>query len=58
MVIDVSTKINTAGGIFLSVLPNLHSDDILRTVVLAAVGAIVSFIVSVLLRMMLKKRKS
>jgi mannitol-specific phosphotransferase system IIBC component len=57
MVIDVSTKINTAGGIFLSVLPNVHSDDVLRTVVLAAVGAIVSFIVSVLLRILLKSRK-
>ena len=57
MHIDISTKINTAGGIFLSVVPNLHSDDILRTVVLAAIGATVSFIISMLLKCIIKKRK-
>ena len=57
MNIDISTKINTAGGIFLSIVPNLHSEDILKTVVLAAIGAIVSFIISMLLKCIIKKRK-
>ncbi|WP_338646055.1 hypothetical protein V5J73_11615 [Flavobacterium sp. KS-LB2] len=57
MQVDISTKINTAGGVFLSVVPNLNSEDILKTVVLAAIGAIVSFILSMLLRLLIKKRK-
>jgi hypothetical protein len=57
MHIDISTKINTAGGIFLSIVPNLYSEDIFKTVVLAAVGATVSFIVSMLLKFLIKKRK-
>jgi hypothetical protein len=57
MHIDISTKINTAGGIFLSVVPNLYSEDILKTVVLASIGAIVSFLVSILLKIIMKKRK-
>ena len=57
MHIDISTKINTAGGVFLSMVPNLHSEDIMKTVVLAAIGAIVSFILSMLLKFLIKKRK-
>jgi hypothetical protein len=47
----------TAGGTFLSIVPNIHSFDILRTVILAAVGAIVSFTVSMLLKRIMKKYK-
>jgi hypothetical protein len=57
MHIDISTKINTAGGLFLSVLPNLHSEDVLKTVFLAAIGAIVSFVLSLLLKFIIKKHK-
>ena len=52
-----ATQVGTVGGTFLSVVPNVHSEDVLRTVVLAIVGAVVSFVVSVLLRCLLKKRK-
>jgi hypothetical protein len=52
-----STVIGTAGGTFLSVLPNLHSEDILKTVILATLGAIVSFIISLLLKFFIKKHK-
>jgi uncharacterized membrane protein YbjE (DUF340 family) len=52
-----STAIGTAGGTFLSVLPNLHSEDILKTVILATLGAIVSFIISLLLKFFIKKHK-
>jgi hypothetical protein len=47
----------TAGGTFLSVLPNLHSEDVLKTVVLATVGAIVSFVISMTLKYLIKKHK-
>ena len=52
-----STQMGTMGGTFLSVIPNVHSEDVLRTIVLAIVGAVVSFVVSVLLRCLLKKRR-
>jgi hypothetical protein len=45
----------TAGGTFLSVLPNLHSEDVLRTVLLAGIGAIVSFGISMVLKFIIKK---
>jgi hypothetical protein len=45
----------TAGGTFLSVVPNLHSEDVLKTVLLAAVGAIVSFGISMVLKFIIKK---
>jgi len=51
------TLMGTAGGTFLSVLPNLHSEDLLKTVILAALGAIVSFIISMLLKYLIKKHK-
>jgi hypothetical protein len=49
--------IGTASGTFLSVLPNLHSEDVLKTVVLAAIGAIVSFILSMIFKFIVKKRR-
>jgi hypothetical protein len=49
--------IGTAGGTFLSVVPNLHSEDVLKTVLLAAIGAIVSFGISMVLKFFIKKHK-
>jgi hypothetical protein len=51
------TLIGTAGGTFLSVLPNLNSEDVLKTVLLAAIGAIVSFALSMALKFFIKKSK-
>lgn len=51
------TLIGTAGGTFLSVLPNLNSEDVLRTVLLAAIGAIVSFVLSMVLKFIVKKHR-
>jgi hypothetical protein len=45
----------TAGGTFLSVLPNLSSEDVFKTVILAAIGAIVSFLLSLVLKLFIKK---
>ncbi len=52
-----STVMGTAGGTFLSVLPNLHSEDVLKTIILATLGAIVSFLISLILKILIKKHK-
>jgi len=51
------TLIGTAGGTFLSIVPNLESEDIVKTIILATVGAIVSFTISLLLKSLNKKHK-
>jgi hypothetical protein len=52
-----TTLFGTAGGTFLSVLPNLHSEDVLKTIILATLGAIVSFLISLLLKFFIGKHK-
>lgn len=52
---DISARAGTAGGILLSVLLQLSSDELLKTTVLAAIGAVVSFSVSKLLKWTLKQ---
>lgn len=52
-----ATAVGTIGGTFLSILPNLHSEDVLKTIILATIGAIVSFILSLVLKNLIKKHK-
>ena len=51
---DNSTKAGTAGGTLLTILVNIHSADLLKTGILAAVGAVVSFSVTLLLKFLIK----
>jgi hypothetical protein len=51
------TIIGTAGGTFLSIVPNIQSADILKTVLLAAIGAVVSFSISLVLKCIIKKHR-
>lgn len=44
-----------AGGTFASIIPNIHSENLLRTVVLAAVGALVSLAVSSLFKYLVNR---
>ena len=53
----VSLRTGTAAGTLLSVLPNIFSQDIVRTIILAAVGASVSFLVTLFLKWVVMKRK-
>jgi hypothetical protein len=53
----ISLRTGTAAGTLLSILPNLFSEDILKTIVLAALGATVSFLVSLLLKWIMKFKK-
>lgn len=55
--VDNGTKVGTAAGTLLTILFNIHIHDILKTVVLAAIGAIVSFSVSLALKYLAKKFK-
>lgn len=49
--------IGTLGGTMLTVIVNLNAEDIIKTCVLAALGAIVSFGVSVVLKRVFNKKQ-
>jgi hypothetical protein len=51
------TLMGTAGGTILSIIPNIESADVVKTTVLASVGAIVSFTISLILKSIIKKHK-
>jgi len=48
--------LGTAAGTFLSIVPNITSEDVVKTIILAVVGAIVSFSVSMLLKKFTKSK--
>ncbi|CAM3024069.1 hypothetical protein [Flavobacterium frigoris] len=54
---NISLRIGTASGTLLSIVPNILSEDIVKTTILAVVGAIVSFAVSLLLKGLTKSKK-
>ncbi len=51
---ETSLRMSTASGTLLSIVPNILSEDILKTIILAVVGALVSFTVSLLLKWLTK----
>lgn len=53
--IEGGTILGTVSGTGLTVLANIGSTDIVKTVVLAAIGAVVSFCVSVSLKWLVKR---
>jgi mannitol-specific phosphotransferase system IIBC component len=54
---DNSTKAGTAGGTLLTIFANISSADVLKTIILAAIGAAVSFIVTIFLKALIKRMK-
>ena len=52
---DNAMKAGTAGGMLLALLMKLDAASLLETAVVAAVGAVISFGVSVLLKWALRK---
>jgi len=50
-------KLGTAGGTLLSVVPQIGADELLKTAILAAVGAIISFVVSFVLQWLRRSRR-
>jgi hypothetical protein len=55
--IESGTILGTVSGTVLTVAVNMGSSDVLKTVILASLGAVVSFSVSLLLKWMVKKIK-
>lgn len=55
--IENGTILGTVSGTVLTIVVNVGSSDIIKTVILASLGAIVSFSVSVLLKWLVKKLK-
>lgn len=51
-------RTGTAGGTLTILLTQLHSGDVVKTMILAAVGAAVSFVVSFLLKKLVERWKS
>lgn len=52
---DTGTKAGTIGGTFLTIAANIQNGDVLKTIVLAAIGAIVSFSVSLMMKLLILK---
>jgi hypothetical protein len=52
------TLVGTISGTVLSIFATIQSEDIAKTVVLAAVGAIASFVVSLGLKWIFKRKSS
>jgi len=55
--IESGTILGTVSGTVLTVAVNVGSSDILKTVILASLGAVVSFSVSLLLKHIAKRLK-
>ena len=51
------TFAGTAGGTFLTVLATVNSDDVAKTVILACIGAITSFFISLLMKWLMRKAR-
>lgn len=51
---NTGTKAGTVGGTLLTFCYNIRSEDVAKTIVLAGIGAVVSFVVSLLLKALLK----
>lgn len=54
---NLQLRIGTGSGTLLSIIGTLGMDDLLKTVVLAAVGATVSFAMTLLLQRLQRRRK-
>ena len=54
---SLTLRAGTFGGFALSVIPNITSADVLKTIVLACIGAVVSFGVTLLLKRLTSKKK-
>lgn len=56
-VFDGTTKRGTAGGTLLTIFANISSEDLIKTAILAAIGAVVSFGVTLFLKFLIKRLK-
>ena len=54
---DNTTKAGTAGGTLLTIFANITSEDVIKTIILASIGAAVSFTVTIFLKALIKRLK-
>ena len=54
---DNTTNAGTAGGTLLTIFANITSEDVIKTIILAAIGAAVSFTVTIFLKALIKRLK-
>jgi hypothetical protein len=54
---DNTTKAGTAGGTLLTIFANISSEDLIKTGILAGIGAVVSFFVTLGLKLLIKRMK-
>lgn len=55
--LDNTMKAGTLSGTLLSILGNLHHEDLLKTAILAGIGAFVSFLVTLMMKAIIKYLK-
>ena len=53
--VENSTKLSTAFGTILTIFVNIQTEDLIKTILLAAVGGISSFIATLLLKFLIRK---
>jgi hypothetical protein len=51
---DNTTKAGTISGTLLTIIGNLHSEDLIKTAMLAGIGALVSFTVTLAMKLLMK----
>lgn len=56
--LDNSTKFSAFFGIVLSIFVNIQTEDLIKTVLLAAVGGISSFLATLLIKFFIKNIKN
>ena len=56
--VDNSTKLSTAFGTMLTIFVNIQTEDLIKTVLLAAVGGVSSFMATLLVKFLIRNLKS
>ncbi len=56
--VDNSTKVSTAFGMMLTIFVNIQTEDLIKTVLLAAVGGVSSFMATLLVKFLIRNIKS
>ena len=56
--VDNSTKVSTAFGTMLTIFVNIQTEDLIKTVLLAAVGGASSFMATLLIKFLIRNIKN
>lgn len=56
--VDNSTKVSTAFGTMLTIFVNIQTEDLIKTVLLAAVGGVSSFMATLLVKFLIRNIKN